>query len=520
MENSFYYEYIESDGDRLFTCVCLPQKKNELPCVVMRSPYVDGCEQLDENEGCKKILGGNIKWLENGYAVVFQHCRGRGKSTGDFIPYVYERKDGLLLQSWIRTQGFYNGELYLVGGSYTASVHYLTAPFANDIKGAIFAVQDTERYNLNYRNGFFKIGLHGEWYVQMYKNRSIPKKSYTIDSYNMLPLSSFSKAVFGEDVDDFDEILRRPNKNDPFWKTQKGGCESHNAINNSNIPILLTTGFYDIYTGGVFDMWKKLDWATKEKSALVVHPYDHGGIPDFQPVRFENGMISEAFGDYERNWLNAIRGVGKFPFERGKVTYYNLFENRWHVDDFATPSSKITFTLGETEQSYLYDPSNPATFNGGLSANFGGTSWQNKPNLRKDIVTLYTPRLEKDVYVKGKISAKLLVKSSCVDTCFYVRISLEDKDGDYGLRDDINQISSLAKDYKPNTEIYMDFSFDEHAFLIKKGQRLRVDISSSALPHYVRHTNKKGLFSTQGEVFVAKNTVVCNKSTLTVPYSD
>ena len=32
---------------------------------------------------------------------------------------------------------------------------------ADDIKGAIFGVQDCERYNICYRNGFLKKGLHG-----------------------------------------------------------------------------------------------------------------------------------------------------------------------------------------------------------------------------------------------------------------------------------------------------------------------------------------------------------------------
>ena len=73
--------------------------------------------------------------------------------------------------------------------------------------------------------------------------------------------------------------------------------------------------------------------------------------------------------------------------------------------------------------------------------------------------------------------------------------SLVKEDGYYGLRDDINQISNFCADYKPNAEIEMEFSFDEHAFVVKKGEKLRIDISSSAFPLYVRHTNNKGLFS-------------------------
>ncbi|MEE1198011.1 MAG: hypothetical protein U0K54_02565 [Acutalibacteraceae bacterium] len=132
----------------------------------------------------------------------------------------------MFLQEWVRHQDFYNGEIYLVGGSYTAAIHYVTAPFADDIKGAVFRVKDTERYNCNYRNGFFKMGLHGGWYVNMYKRKTMPTKNYTEESFNMLPLSNFSKTVFGESAPDFDAILAHPNHDDDFWNTRYGGGET------------------------------------------------------------------------------------------------------------------------------------------------------------------------------------------------------------------------------------------------------------------------------------------------------
>lgn len=69
--------------------------------------------------------------------------------------------------------------------------------------------------------------------------------------------------------------------------------------------------------------------------------------------------------------------------------------------------------------------------------------------MRDDIVSLFTPEFECDTYVKGKIKAKLKVKSDCEDTCFYMRLSLCKQEGYYGLRDDINQISNFCADYKP-----------------------------------------------------------------------
>lgn len=511
-----YYKYLHSEKAELFTVVCLPEANGSFPTVIFRSPYVDEYSNMVEDEIVAQVMNKNNKWLEKGYAVVFQHCRGRGKSSGDCVPYIYEREDGLNLQEWIRNQPFYNGELYLFGGSYTSSVHFVTSPFAEDIKGAIFLAQDCERYNCNYRNGFYKIGLHGGWYVNMYKKKSIPVKNFKNETFNMLPLIDFSKTVFGEKAEDFDQILLHPNKKDEFWNTRLGGGEAHDAIKNANIPILLVTGFYDIYTGGIFDMWNGLGTETKSKCVLLVHPYDHGNIANGQPVKFENGSTSEEFGDFDVKWFEHIRGKQKAPFKKGEVTYYKVFGDKWCTDDFKTPENQLNFSLGDGERTYVYNPYAPASFNGGLSTNFGGSAWQDAPNSRYDIISFFTPEFSKDTFVKGKMKAKLRVKSNCEDTCFYIRLSLMKKEGYYGLRDDINQISNFCDNYVPGKEIDMEFTFDEHAFVIHKGEKIRVDISSSAFPLYVRHTNNNGLYSLQTTAKIAKNTIVCNKSNITL----
>ena len=517
MKEKRYYEYVLSQGTRLFTAICLPDGTKPCPTVIWRSPYVDAFQDLSEEEACAGSLELLSDFVRYGFGVVFQHCRGRGKSDGDCIPYVYERSDTIALYDWVRQQPFYNGELYLYGRSYTSTVHLSAAPFAEDIKAAVLEVQDSERYNCTFRNGFYKIGLDGNWYVGMYKKKSMPVKHYVPESFNMLPLSDFSQTVFNEKAYDFDEVLRHPKADDPFWRTPKGGSEAHDAVRHAHIPILLVTCFYDIYTGGVFDMWNNMDEETRAQSALLVTPYDHSCKPDKQPICFENGTATEYFADYRQKWLSAVRDGKSRPFEEGKVTYYKLFENAWHTDDFAPCEKSITIPMGTDAQTYRYNPYAPASFKGGLSANFGGTAYQDPPYQRSDIITVFTPEFSEDTSVKGKITAKLLVSSTCEDTCFYIRLSLCTEDGDLGLRDDINQISNFNAAYVPEQEIMMNFSFDEHSFVIRKGQKLRIDITSSAFPLYVRHTNNKGLFCDQKTAQIADNTVVLNKSSITLP---
>jgi len=517
-----HYTYMESEGFKLFTVVLLPDSKGKFPTAIYRTPYVAHYENEAEENITIEYMDRFKQWVKRGYAVVVQHCRGCGKSEGDFIPYLNDHEDGIALQEWIRKQGFYNGELFLFGGSYQCTVHYATAPFAADIKGAVFDVQDSERYNIYYRNGFFKKKLHGGWYVRMYKGKSHMKKSFTRGSFDILPLKDFTKAVFGEPAEDFDEMIKAPKPDHPFWNTRYGGNDIRNATDNAHFPILFTTGFYDIYTGGMFDMWKSMSESTRKMSAFVVSPYDHGDcckLEEFdKTMKFPKGRRIEQFGElYEIDWFDYIRGKREAPFETGKVTYYNLFKNVWESSEHVSSPDTIELQMGEDEVTYVYNPFDAPRFKGGLSRAWGATGYQDPPNSRHDIISVYTKPFEEEVCVKGKMSAKLAVKSDCEDTCFYVRISIEKEEGDYGLRDDITSLCYALGDYTPNSLVELDFVFDEHAFMIKKGERLRIDIASAENEHYVRHTNQKGLYSEQTTAKIAHNTVDLKKSYLTLP---
>lgn len=287
----------------------------------------------------------------------------------------------------------------------------------------------------------------------------------------MLSLTDFSKIVFGKEAEDFDGILMHPDQNDAFWQTRYGGYEAHDAVKNANIPILFITVFYDRYTGGIFHMWNTMEESTKSKSALVVTPYDHGSYMAYdntQTISFRNGNLEGYQSNFAVKWFNAARGGHKPPFAPGNITYYRLFDEKWATETTWKADNKMTIPLGKGEITYLYNPYHSTAFKGGLSNHFGGSDYQDEPGKRYDIKTFYSEEFEKDIFVKGKMKARVLVKSDCEDTCFYVRLSIAKKEGDYGLRDDITKISNFDQSYQPNTEIALDFTFDEIAFQVKK----------------------------------------------------
>ena len=262
----------------------------------------------------------------------------------------------------------------------------------------------------------------------------------------------------------------------------------------------------------MFKMWCGLDEKTREKCAFLVSPYNHGDSysPDLS-LAFENGRRTERFGaEYAIDWLDSVRIGAPLPYEKGKITYYRSFENTWDGDFYKKKTAPKTIKLGTGEKSFDYDPENPVSY---LAEGQRQPSFGNNPSL----ISLFTEPLCRDVFVKGKMTASLLFSTNVPDTAVYVNISIRKPDGDYILRHDITSLSYQLGDYTENTQVRLEFQFDEHAFLLKKGETLRVDIGSADDNVYTPHPNRKGPYYLIDNPQRAKSTVYLSDSILTLP---
>ncbi|MBR7104438.1 MAG: CocE/NonD family hydrolase [Lentisphaeria bacterium] len=504
-----------ADGVQLYTTLQLPEKEGKFPLIIIRTPYAQpetDFQALAEAD-------------THGYAILTQHCRGTGRSEGICRAYLDERADGLLLLEWIRQQPFYNSELFLLGSSYLASVHFSylnTDP--PDIKAAFLAVQDTERYNICFRKGFFKSGLHGSWVLRMHrKNQSVPRH-ITEDLLKTHPLAGSTRKVFGEYVPYIEESFSHPDPEDPYWSSSDGGGDYRDACNRCNIPILLVTSMYDIYTDGIFTMWQNLKPERKKQCALVVSPLDHAWNPlpeNLAPeyLQFRDGLLREFCPDLEYQWFDHFRKGTDLPFiKKGETTYYRLWDNSWHSTPelqnapeekkyFLTPSRGLSETSAEGKLTYVYDPADPASFEGGVCNNFGGMKYQSPPNSRQDILSFLSAPLTEDMICEGRIEVTLTCSSTAEDSCFYVRLSFEREGKTLSLRDDIDSLCRKEKNYIPGSKRILHYTFAPHAFKLFAGDRLRLDVSSSCVPYFYPHSNLKGLQTHQTATIPCQNTI-------------
>jgi len=483
------------DGTRLYTYGFGPEDGGKCAIVIVRNPYVK-----ENRVEVEKWAAGQRSTLKRGYAYVIQHCRGCGMSEGDWIPYESERADGLALLEFVRRLPWYNGEIFLKGGSYLASVHWAyldTNP--PDVKGAALYVQDVNRYNIAYRNGFFKSGLHGGWFVGGYKKKNKTLQRDKSVTFMQFPLADFPRRYWGESVPALENKLRHPRADDPFWSSdaEGSGAAYRHALEKSTMPVLLKTGFYDIYTEGIFDMWREISPDRRASCALIVDAYEHGGklsknLEGTKGVFPGGARVDEGVGELE--WFDSIRGktsCAKAP--RGKTRYYALWENVWHETSALEDGPReIHYPLGCGMREYTYDPTRSLpVFPGSGGICFGGMQLQPEPNFRDDVASFVLPPMTDALDVRGRMEGRLSVESDCPDTCFYMRVSVDKGDGKwYLLRDDIKSLAADAP-YTPGTRRLVSFRFADHAFRLEKGDRLRVDVSS-ACSQFAPHPNVAG----------------------------
>lgn len=516
-----------TDGTRLYTFATQPEEGVKCPTVVMRSPYITKSDGTEDTGGydLKRLAG-----ARKDVALVNQHCRGRGCSEGRFEPYTTEREDGLSLLRWVRTLPSYNGQIFLVGNSYLSTVHqsYLeTDP--SDVVGAALYVQCCDRYGVIYRNGCFKIGLHGGWYAKNCHNKDSARVADPSASQTDFPLIDWSGKYFGKSVPSFDSPLMHPRRDDPFWQSDDigAGYAYRHSVLGSTMPVLLRTAFYDIYTEDMFDMWRELPAERKADCAMIVDAYDHSSKVAAEMKgtigEFPGGSWKETYRNAEEEWMQWCLDRDKTPeftgFERGKVSYYALWENKWYTEpDLLDGPKKYTFAFGDGERSYTYDPRRELPeFPGSGGLGFGGMRIQKEPDWRDDVVSFVLPPLKKRLDVRGRMSARLAVRSDCEDTAFYIRLSVKKSDGRwYLLRDDITTLTYDQGSYRSGEERILEYRFPDHAFRLEKGDVLRVDVSSAS-SFFAPHPNVPGNPNLQRQTRVAHNTVIASHSSITLP---
>lgn len=498
-----------NDAAKLYTRVVIPAGKEKCPIVFIRTPYEAA------HEGAPHDIESytNNEFILHGYAVVLQHTRGRGDSEGVCIPY-NERGDGLCTLEFIRTLPCYNGEIFLSGRSYLTTVHlsYLSVK-PHDIKGAVLDIQTDRMFFRNYRNGCCYDFCNIKWWAKM-MNRQYPEPDF--EGTLIRPFKDIAKRIFGEDVPQYTANLLNATYND-FWKSDP----RTDVIDCIDFPVLFRDGWYDYYTEGMFDMWRRLPEEAKKKSAFVVGPWGHDTkVSKSCALPIENGNLPDS---HAVEWFDSIREKREYKYASyGKVTYHSIGGDRWKCRNFPCSSKEVLKLYfgkdgilskenSEGEISYKY---NPQIKN--KSFQYMTIHEAEQIGTREDIISFVSDEINEDADFFGEIRWHMNVSSSCDDTAFFMRVHFVRDKVAYNLTETITSLTHINPGYERGEKLQIDIKTPPIGFTLKKGDRIRIDISSNG-SIYVPHSNLKCHWAEAPKTRIAANTIYMDDAFVEIP---
>jgi uncharacterized protein len=347
-------------------------------------------------------------------------------------------------------------------------------------------------------------------------------------------------------------IARLPN--DPAW--YKGGLYHDNE--SWGVPTLWFDTWYDVSVGPNLALFnhaikKGVDAETRDNQYAVIAPAVHCGYYGLGP-KYKSGdrdLGDTTFDVSGQVWAffdRFLKGeTDKFPDTTPKVRYYSMGENKWKSSQQWPPKAaqetrlylrsngkanslygdgKLSFTApsgNEPADIFHYDPLTPVqTIGGGDCCNGGvvvpGAFDQRPVEVRNDVLVYTSDPLKAPIAVAGFVDAILHVGSDAKDTDFAVKLVDVGPDGTAYILDDTILRARFREGYdkqvfmKPGKTYALDFTPMSTANVFEAGHRIRVEITSSNFPKFVRNLNTGGRNEFESDSIVATNRVMHSKA--------
>ncbi len=510
------------DGVKMVAEIYHPQRLKKTPTILVRIPLVrDLMVRLFSD-----VVG--RFWAERGYTVIFQATRGHHPSGGTYVPFRYERNDGIETLNWVARQPWWNGRLGMWGGSYFGYTQWVLADQVDPGPSALLVqICSTDWYRMFYPGGAFSLANALYWAVWSGTGRDKPPSSEVLQpGYEGLPLIEADNRT-GQDIDFFNQWVTHTER-DSYWADVDGSNRPESLV----APVLLMAGWYDPFLPGMLDDFVRIREGARpnvvRNTRLIIGPWRHArslilpGGPKLRNYRLDSIEPSLAwFDQYLKNGIldtvaapvrifvmgrNVWRDEHEWPPARAQQRAYYL--RSAGQASSVTGDGQLSIKLPIEEESpdtYVYDPVNPVpTAGGALFGPRGGISLQNAIEARPDVLVYSTPVLNKDIEVTGPIKLVLYVSTTAPSTDFTGKLIDVHPDGSaYNVSEGILRRSYQGTDQP--TEIEIDLWPTSMVFL--KGHRIRLEVSSSNYPRFDRNPNTGRSIGMETEMMRATQTL-------------
>jgi putative CocE/NonD family hydrolase len=519
------------DGVRLSVDVYRPAAEGRHPGILALTPYSNNAGSLVQR----------ARWFaRRGYAVALADARGRFDSEGDWDPFGPRHKaDGHDLVEWLAGQPWCDGKVGMMGSSYLGWTQWWTATQAPpSLKAIVPEVAPPDAfYNAPYQEGVLS-GWALDWAAMMAgrTTQTVADGPYggfastRARDFMLTPYIRLNERRGALDSPWFETWLRQNLATGDYWRAiAYQGRENYARV---TVPSLAVTGWFDAnFPGSPRNyLGMKGHGATPEsrRPRLVIGPWPHGfnsgrKLSDFdygpEAVLDWNGCVCRWFDHF-------LKGIDNGAEADPPVHVFVMGRNRWHAEqDWPLRQTKWTRyylhsggransldgdgTLSTTPpgeeppDAYTYDPHKPtrSPFKGGHLED--GPVDTRGPAAGAEVLVYSTAALEEEVEVTGPVEAKLYAATSARDTDWMVRLIDVRPDGYAALLCDGVLRARCRDPHDGGAFTPEKLSAIEpgkiHEYTIRfwratgnvfgRGHRIRVEISSSYFPFYLRNLN-------------------------------
>jgi hypothetical protein len=443
------------DGAKLTTFVQSPvDAKESLPFLIVRTPY-----------GADGRFNANSELGKEGYHFVFQDCRGRFGSEGDFSMMsagvkkgpngTDDATDAYDTIDWlVKNIPNNNGRAGIYGVSYpgwTAAMALIDPHPALKASSPQSSPIDQWMGDDFHHHGAFRLS-YGFDYTHMMESSKVNAGTYAYDRYDTYEfflkagsLKSINEKAFKGKMPTWNRFVNNPNY-DSFWQN----ASLSPRLTKTTVPTLNVTGWFDQEDfRGPLKIYEQLEANDAAKiNWLVVGPWNHGGWSG-PGSRYGRLNFGSATGTYFREKVQATFFAAhlkdKGSKERPEAELFQTGKNVWSKFDawppkeavvkslYFGPNGKLTFDAptADGQDTYRSDPAKPVPYRPRpIRPTYGtGSTWsqwmgddQRFTADRPDVLTYVSEPLTEDLVIAGSMTATLFGSTTGSDCDWVVRL--------------------------------------------------------------------------------------------------
>ncbi|HEX7024939.1 MAG TPA: CocE/NonD family hydrolase, partial [Gemmatimonadales bacterium] len=326
------------DGVRLATDIYRPARggspeAGRFPVILERTPYDKSAPSRSERSpkiaaplGRAGVAG---HFVRRGYVVIYQDCRGRYRSEGEFVKYLSDGDDGYDTCAWIVNQPWSNGKIGTMGLSYAA--HTQGALGCAGAPGVAAMFLDSGGFSNAYQGGIRQGGAFELKQATWAFNQALESPELARDPARLAALRAvdirdwFRRMPWRRGhspvslAPDYEEYLFDQWEHgdfDGYWKQLGIYAEGFYDRWRESAMVHMSS-WYDPYPRTATDNYMGLKKRKRGPVRLILGPWTHGdrqltwaGDVDFGPRATVDGNLAPDFLTLRRRWFDRwLKGI-------------------------------------------------------------------------------------------------------------------------------------------------------------------------------------------------------------------